>query len=870
MRTVIGRGAELERAVTDLADPDVDGVLVSGEAGIGKSRLLAVVEERLGHTDGHTARLPTSAATASLSMWPFHHLLPQVPPSDLLDLARHVRGHLVALSGAGRVTLFIDDVQHLDAASIGMLDHLLRGGHVRLAATIRTGEPHLDELDALWTRFDIRELQLEALTLEDCAILAEQFLDGPVATGSLTRLADIAQGNPLLLRELVLDATENGTLVAGDDGWTLRTGEKIAARAIGDRTRLCIRRRIARLGAAEQELLRLLAVAGAIPPEVVPDPLAEALVQLEARRLARVSADRPGVWRAQLDHPLLAEVLQGDMTGSERRAALSRLIDLTRRLGPDNPGAATRIASWAESNGDELTSVEWLRATAEAVAAFDHDAATRWARRGVATDPDSLDAHLALGTILRHQGHLDSALAAFAEAERCALSDEEIATAALEHATLLALALQRPHEAVEALRAVTDRITSEELTWALRSEAAVFATLVGEFDPALFDRPVDLDGAAAGPAIRWRTGLNELYSRTMIARVAAIDDLVASTLHCFSAVEAQRPQELDFVVGLRGAARLLRGEALQGRAELEPIVETRRSAGAYRGISAMILALIQGIACDPRAVATAIDGVEQHEWIDPLGSAPIALAIASLVAGATGDLDTAEAFAARGDTGSEPWRSIWIGRARAQIDHLRGDADGARRRCTDASRRALETSHVAYAAITAHGLVTYGDAPGAAGLLDEALARSEGCEFVGTMTRHAHAVAAGDAAALTTIAADFAIQGAPWSSASCHLQRAEIRLADGDATGARRDLTVGLLAFERLRPFVAARAPSVPDAPSAREREVAALAVQGLTSAQIAKTLERSVRTVDNHLHRLYRKLDLDGREHLLELAVPR
>src|SRR5690606_26099793 len=150
------------------------------------------------------------------------------------------------------------------------------------------------------------------------------------------------------------------------------------------------------------------------------------------------------------------------------------------------------------------------------------------------------------------------------------------------------------------------------------------------------------DSDRASDSVRWQLGLNELYSRTMVGRVASIDDLTAQTIHFFPSVAGQRPQELDYVLGLRGAARLVRGEAPQGLDELASIVEARRNQGAYRGISAIILAHLQGIACDPRAVATSIDGVEQHEWIDPLGSAPIALAIASLVAGATGDLAAAE------------------------------------------------------------------------------------------------------------------------------------------------------------------------------------------------------------------------------------
>jgi DNA-binding NarL/FixJ family response regulator len=50
-----------------------------------------------------------------------------------------------------------------------------------------------------------------------------------------------------------------------------------------------------------------------------------------------------------------------------------------------------------------------------------------------------------------------------------------------------------------------------------------------------------------------------------------------------------------------------------------------------------------------------------------------------------------------------------------------------------------------------------------------------------------------------------------------------------------------------------------------REREVATLAAQGLMSQEIAERLHLSVRTVDTHLSRAYRKLMVDGRHDLGE-----
>jgi DNA-binding CsgD family transcriptional regulator len=59
------------------------------------------------------------------------------------------------------------------------------------------------------------------------------------------------------------------------------------------------------------------------------------------------------------------------------------------------------------------------------------------------------------------------------------------------------------------------------------------------------------------------------------------------------------------------------------------------------------------------------------------------------------------------------------------------------------------------------------------------------------------------------------------------------------------------------------------DALTAREREVAALAADRLTSREIAGRLFLSVRTVDNHLQRIYAKLGVRGRTELAAALGP-
>ena len=56
---------------------------------------------------------------------------------------------------------------------------------------------------------------------------------------------------------------------------------------------------------------------------------------------------------------------------------------------------------------------------------------------------------------------------------------------------------------------------------------------------------------------------------------------------------------------------------------------------------------------------------------------------------------------------------------------------------------------------------------------------------------------------------------------------------------------------------------------SPREREIAAMASQGLRSREIAESLVVSIRTVDNHLQAVYGKLGITGRRELADALRP-
>jgi DNA-binding CsgD family transcriptional regulator len=86
----------------------------------------------------------------------------------------------------------------------------------------------------------------------------------------------------------------------------------------------------------------------------------------------------------------------------------------------------------------------------------------------------------------------------------------------------------------------------------------------------------------------------------------------------------------------------------------------------------------------------------------------------------------------------------------------------------------------------------------------------------------------------------------------------------GDEAGARQ-------ARRMLERFLAEPAPvdgRLPGDLSEAESRVATLAIQGRTNRQIAEQLNVTVSTVEQHLTRVYRKLNLRGRSELLELPL--
>jgi DNA-binding CsgD family transcriptional regulator len=269
--------------------------------------------------------------------------------------------------------------------------------------------------------------------------------------------------------------------------------------------------------------------------------------------------------------------------------------------------------------------------------------------------------------------------------------------------------------------------------------------------------------------------------------------------------------------------------------------------------------------------------LSESDWF---GQRPLAEAMRARAAVFAGELGTAEEAIAAADAAyaADMLRGArtlpYIELSRAWIAAAQGARADAAQRCL-ALATAMEFGAKPLAVEAAHATVRLGRAAEAVELLDR-LGEAVDGPLAPIVARHARAVAAGDADALAGVAAELDDLGADLMAAE----------AFRGASNAYRRAGRGVLASSTARRadelLAACGNPASPamDAVAAageelteRERQVALLAARGRTSPEIAEELFLSVRTVDTHLSRVYRKLMVEGRHQLAEamgIAPPR
>ncbi|MBV8644571.1 MAG: AAA family ATPase [Candidatus Eremiobacteraeota bacterium] len=391
---LIGRAHE--RAQLDAAfgatTPGCTTILLTGEAGIGKTRL---TQEAVTAYAAHGA-LVLAGSALEYARAPYAPLLdalrPGAAPDDgdvaaALAVVREEFANLDALSFDGNSTdaerfereklrrldavvralealattratvLVLEDLHWADVATLELLRHVQRAlhpGRLLILATVRDEDAGRDEQRAAalakLEREGARRVPLEPLDADEVGDFFEAHPRArDLSRERRARIAELAEGRPLFLIELsrsALAAREHGAIPA-----TLRATV------------------LERLRTLAPEQRRVIAVAAVIGREFDAD-LLRALTDSDAAALwpalrAAVAAAllfevpaQPAAFAFR--HALVHEVLRAETLGAEARAIHARIVDALATRGDEH--ALPRIAHHAEAAGDSARAVAANRA----------------------------------------------------------------------------------------------------------------------------------------------------------------------------------------------------------------------------------------------------------------------------------------------------------------------------------------------------------------------------------------------------------------------------------------------------------------------------------------------------------------------------
>jgi DNA-binding CsgD family transcriptional regulator len=876
----VGRDAELaELRLVLTADRGPRGVAVFGEAGVGKTRLVAeaVDEQRSAGVTVEWVRATEAARTIPLGS--FAHLISSGDvPHHRDDLLHQALARLLARAGTGRFLLAVDDAHLLDDASVALLHLTVTQSPARVLLSVRTGEPLPPGLVGLWkdellARVDVRPLDREATERLVLAVLG----DG-VPGSLLDRIWDLSRGNALFVRELVTAAVERRAAAAGADGRGAG-GRIVLPTTPQERLRELVEERLRLLEPGWRAALEIVAVGEQVPlaaAERLAGP--GAIEALEQRGLVEVVGAGP-VPSVRVTHPLYGEVLAAGLPRVRHRALLGDLVRAVEDSEGDGDVDAAdgvdplRLATWRLESGMPGDPAQLLPLAREALGRLDHRLAERLATAAGGTH--RADAGLVLAEAMSGQGRIEDAAAVLAELR--AADPELAARVAIARASDLFLHLDRSGEAYDVLRAAADdlvdhppwraecrSVLAQMLMFMMRmaeagqvadelladpdvpEPARVRAVTVavtvrgaaGRLDDAL--ALIDEDVYAAARRHRREVPYGDIQLRMArfqilywAGRFRELDRFTAANLGLD--MDHRPPSLRGIVAGFRGGALLVRGRAEPALAQLQ------RSS---------------------RALAEA-------DWF---GQRPLVEAMRARAATFAADLDLADEAMKAADVAfaADPLRGArvvpYIELSRAWLLAAQGRAAEAAERCLTLAA-AMEHAAKPLAVEVAHAAVRLGRAADAVALLGR-LAEVVDGPLAGVAARHAQALVSGDAGQLAAVAGELEEMGATLMAAEAHRSAANAyrragRGASAAAEGRRVDELLarcGPCGSPGLEPALTLGEPL-----TGREREVARLAARGRTSPEIAAELYLSVRTVDTHLHRVYRKLQIEGRHQLAE-----
>ena len=855
---LVGREDELELAVAALARHG--GVVLTGAAGVGKTRLAHEVLARSARDGDRTTWIAATEAAARVPLGAVAHLVPSEAIGRGRDATlRAIAATVERATGDHRLLLGVDDGHLLDDASAALIHLLVTTGAASPVVTVRSGAPVPDPILAIWKDGPAPLLVLQALARGEMEELLTSVLGGPIEGASLHLLWELSGGNALFLRELVRHGVESGALRL--DGGLWRWPERFAP---GERLRDLVALRMGALGDEERSALEVLAIGEPLTVRCLQElGIVQVVERLERRGL--LGSRRSDTTEITMAHPLFGEVVRDGMPATrldEVRLLLADATEMTSRA----PADAFRAALWRVDAGDRSRPEQLCAAARRAWALWSAPVAERLARAALESGPE-LEAGYLLGEALSDQARPEEALQAWRAVEDLPGPDRVRAALVMGQASTLNYQLARPAEAVAVLQraaaGVEDPRARQRIDAALR--------LFGATTPGSTSEDPELDAGAAPTAVLAAT-LEKTAAGQLDAAIRLSDEAMAG-----AAVWSEEfPSVVLFLRLARAWARLLSGQVLEVGAEadvqyaaavMERTDYPRVSWCLVRGVAALLRGRPESAAGAVRE-GVAVARSDDRGWHRPMQTyLAMAAALRGDVAGADDHLRRAEV--ANGSL--DGIFAVDVRRAGAWVRAASGELTAAVAEARGAAAHAAEAGQSGFEVSALHDVARFGRPAEVADRLDELRELVDG-EMVGAMAAHARALVAADGPGLDDASDAFASLGldlfaAEASAAAAAAYRAAGRRASAAAARVRSRALAARC--EDAQTPALAWADDADDL-TGREREVAELAAAGLSSRAIAERLGITTRTVDNLLGRVYVKLGVSGRRELVEVLGAR
>lgn len=876
------------------------GALLVGGPGVGKSLLFSTALEQAADTGGTVLSVGGASWRSGTRAQGF---------GSLAKCLEAVETSTPEITSSDRTLVGIDDAHLVDPATSDRLYRLVAAGRLSVLATVRQDVHAPAGIDKLWIERLIDRVEVTPFDSTELGEVLRTRLGGHTETATLERLWAATHGRALILRELVEHALEDGSLRCVDGTWTW---EGLTDR-LGKRLSDIIRVGLGGLSPDEHELVNMLAVAEPLEAEIVAESgLVHAAESLELRGIVGVEGTRACV-HLRLAVPLSRVVVASGMSYLTAQRLRRQVADALERSGARGEDDLLRIVSLRIEAGLVPEREKLLAAARIAVRRTDFVLAERLcllalratllgvdralrepvpdraqyaaelcrAVKHESQDPDHatdcVRTALLLGQVLVGNGCYEEAEAVLATALGSGVEVSHSEYIAAAHARLVNMAcnLRRVSEAdAELARAVS--AAEPDRAAVLQASRAVIAAFSDRLEEAVAigDQVLRADTAVL-PVTEVLLPVVAL-AHTELGDPAGALDLLSRYRHdvrnwdtdaaiLFNSVSARCStlmgdlrgaaegwdaiHRLDrtgcrpaFVQGVLVRARLLR---LMGQPELAVALLRRtivvgpsdgRHADRTRLLAQLAAALAESGRC-PESLRTLV-----------------------------------EVRASLSHTMPSPIAEDGVAYERALVLAHTGDRSGAVARALELADRATAAGRTLTAIDGLHLAVRIIDA-GAFRFRERAqlLAEKATGSLTLVMADHIRALAEADGPSLSMVSAQFRSMGALPLSAEAAAQAARAYRASGrrrksrEAWATCREL---LRAFQgTLPPWLECENRRHSDLAVARltprEREVAALAATGLPNRDIADQLVVSVRTVENHLHRIYHKLGITTRNAL-------